>query len=95
MFKKIYQELVAIRTELQLIRNEMESVKKIWVGIDMRGEGESDFSLIIGEDKLENCLVTSEKPSNSNKLLFNEPLSVEDYQNVVKKYGIPHTASLT
>lgn len=67
MFKNIYQELVAIRTELQLIRNEMESVKKIWVGIDMCGEGEAGCSPINGEDGLENYLGTSMELSNTIK----------------------------
>lgn len=62
MFKKIYKELVLIRTDLIAIRKELQSIRKakesverkrghIMVGIDWCGENESDFSTINGYKK--------------------------------------------
>ena len=62
MLKKIYKELILIRTDLIAIRRELQSLRKamepverkrghIMVGIDWCGENESDFSTITGYKK--------------------------------------------
>lgn len=62
MFKKIYSELVLIRTELIAIRKGLQSLRKamepverkrgyIMVGIDWCGENEADFSRMTGCEK--------------------------------------------
>lgn len=79
MFKKIYKELVLIRTDLIAIRKELQSIRKamepverkrdhIMVGIDWCSENKSDFSTINGYEKIKN------------------PTSGKELQDAVRKY---------
>lgn len=69
MFKNIYRELVAIRKELQSIRNAMESVKekkKVFIGADFAGEGTMSYSSIVSLSDWENALTRLEKANHQD-----------------------------